>query len=116
VDGADPATAENWGTLAVAQVELRRPTVWLNEARRLSLDVAPHCPARPKEGRHERTLVTRALKDLASMEANAQEAETLGTELGGGDQKIQQGFKERLEIREVLADRLGREIVLEPRP
>jgi hypothetical protein len=55
-------------------------------------------------------------KDLASMEANAQKAEALGTELGGGDQKIQQGYKERLEIREVLADRLGREIVLEPRP
>jgi Tfp pilus assembly protein PilF len=33
----------------------------------------------------------------------------------GGDEKMRQGYKERLEIREVLGSRLGREIVLEPR-
>jgi hypothetical protein len=34
----------------------------------------------------------------------------------GDDAKQRQGYKDRLEIREVLAQRLAREIVLEPRP
>jgi hypothetical protein len=33
----------------------------------------------------------------------------------GSDEKIRQGYKDRLEIREVLGERLAREIVLEPR-
>jgi hypothetical protein len=33
----------------------------------------------------------------------------------GDDQKQMQGYKDRLEIREVLGTRLAREIVLEPR-
>jgi hypothetical protein len=54
-------------------------------------------------------------KDLASMEASEQKAESIALKLVGGDQKAQQGYKERLEIREILGDRLAREIVLEPR-
>jgi hypothetical protein len=54
-------------------------------------------------------------KDLASMEASEQKAEAIAMKLAGGDQKAQQGYKERLEIREILGDRLAREIVLEPR-
>jgi hypothetical protein len=54
-------------------------------------------------------------KDLASMEASEQKAEAIAMKLVGGDQKAQQGYKDRLEIREVLGDRLAREIVLEPR-
>jgi hypothetical protein len=54
-------------------------------------------------------------KDLASMEASEQKAESIALKLVGGDQKAKQGYKERLEIREILGDRLAREIVLEPR-
>jgi hypothetical protein len=34
----------------------------------------------------------------------------------GNDEKQSQGYRERLEIREVLADRMAREIVLEQKP
>lgn len=54
-------------------------------------------------------------KDLASMEAAESKIDALGQKLFGGDEKMRQGYKERLEIREVLGSRLGREIVLEPR-
>jgi hypothetical protein len=54
-------------------------------------------------------------KSLAAMEANADKAEALGQKLFGNDQKMMQGYKDRLEIREVLGDRLGREIILEPK-
>lgn len=54
-------------------------------------------------------------KDLASMEAGEAKRDAVGQKLFGGDDKIRQGYKERLEIREVLASRLAREIVLEPR-
>lgn len=55
-------------------------------------------------------------KDLASLEAAEPKADALGQKLFGGDEKIRQGYKERLEIREVLGNRLAREVVLEPRP
>jgi hypothetical protein len=54
-------------------------------------------------------------KDLATMEANQQKGEALAQQLMGGDEKMRQGYKDRLDIREILADRLAREIVLEPR-
>ncbi len=54
-------------------------------------------------------------KDLASMEAGEQKAESIALNTGGGDQKMQQGYKERLDIRDIVGDRLAREIVLEPR-
>jgi hypothetical protein len=54
-------------------------------------------------------------KDLASLEANEQKMDALGQKLLGGDEKMRQGYRERLEIREVLGERLAREIVLEPR-
>jgi hypothetical protein len=54
-------------------------------------------------------------KDLASMEANEQKAEAIAQKLVGSDEKQQQGYKERTEIREIMGDRLAREIVLEPR-
>jgi hypothetical protein len=54
-------------------------------------------------------------KDLASMEAAEPKADALAQKLIGGDEKMRQGYKERLEIREVLGNRLAREIVLEPR-
>lgn len=54
-------------------------------------------------------------KDLATMEANEAKADNLAQQVVGNDAKQMQGYKERLEIREVLQDRLAREIVLEPR-
>ncbi len=55
-------------------------------------------------------------KDLASMEANQDKADAITQKVIGDDQKQMQGYKERLEIREVMGDRLAREIVLEPKP
>ena len=54
-------------------------------------------------------------KDLATMEANVAKEEALVQRVIGNDEKQRQGYRERLEIREVLADRLAREIILEPR-
>lgn len=54
-------------------------------------------------------------KNLATMEANEDKADNLAQQVIGNDQKQMQGYKDRLEIREVLQDRLAREIVLEPK-
>ena len=54
-------------------------------------------------------------KDLATYEKNQDKADNLLQTVIGNDQKQMQGYRDRLEIREVLADRLAREIVLEPR-
>ena len=54
-------------------------------------------------------------KDLASMEAGEQKSEAIAMNLVGGDQKAQQGYTDRLAVREILGDRLAREVVLEPR-
>jgi hypothetical protein len=55
------------------------------------------------------------VKDLATMEANEDKADALFQRVVGDDQKQMQGYKDRLEIREVMGDRLAREIVLEPK-
>ena len=55
-------------------------------------------------------------KDLATMEANEPKADALAQKTEGDDAKQMQGYKERAEIREIMGDRLAREIVLEPRP
>ena len=54
-------------------------------------------------------------KDLATMEANDDKADNLAQQVVGTDAKQMQGYKERLEIREVLSDRLSREVILEPK-
>jgi hypothetical protein len=54
-------------------------------------------------------------KDLASMEANEDKADALAQKVVGNDEKQMQGYKDRSEIREVMGDRLAREIVLEPK-
>ena len=55
-------------------------------------------------------------KDLASMEANQDKADALTQKMVGDDQKQMQGYKDRLDIREIMGDRLAREIVLEAKP
>jgi len=54
-------------------------------------------------------------KDLATMEANETKADNLTQRVIGNDEKQMQGYRDRLQIREVLESRLAREIVLEPR-
>ena len=55
-------------------------------------------------------------KDLATMEANVPKVDALTQKMEGDDTKQMQGYKERAEIREIMGDRIAREIVLEPRP
>ena len=54
-------------------------------------------------------------KDLATMEANQAKADNLLQTVIGTDEKQMQGYRDRLQIREVLGIRQAREIVLEPR-
>jgi len=54
-------------------------------------------------------------KNLATMEANQDKAEAVAQRVVGNDAAQIQGYKDRLEIREVLGDRLAREIILEPK-
>ncbi len=54
-------------------------------------------------------------KDLATMEANQAKEDNLMQAVIGTDEKQMQGYRDRLQIREVLEGRTGREIVLEPR-
>ena len=54
-------------------------------------------------------------KDLATMEANEDKGDALAQKMVGNDEKQMQGYKDRLEIREVMGDRLAREIVLAPK-
>ena len=54
-------------------------------------------------------------KNLAPMEAGEEKSEAVVQKVIGNDEKQMQGYKERLEIREVMGDRLAREIILEPK-
>ena len=55
-------------------------------------------------------------KDLASMEANQDKAEAVANQaLNSNDQKMIAGYQERASWREIIGDRLAREIILEPK-
>jgi hypothetical protein len=54
-------------------------------------------------------------KNLATMEANEDKADAVAQKVIGTDAVQMQGYKERLEIREIMGDRLAREIILEPK-
>ena len=54
-------------------------------------------------------------KDLATLEANEDKADALLQKVFGSDEKVMQGYKERSEVREIMGDRLAREIILEPK-
>ena len=49
------------------------------------------------------------------MEANEAKQDALYQRVIGNDDKQRQGYRERLEVREVMGGRLAREMVLEPR-
>jgi hypothetical protein len=55
-------------------------------------------------------------KDLATLEANEDKMEALSQQMFGGMPKIESGYEDRASYREIMADRLGREIILEPKP
>jgi len=52
-------------------------------------------------------------KDLATMEANEDKGDALAQKMVGNDEKQMQGYRDRLQIREVLEVRLAREQILE---
>jgi hypothetical protein len=55
-------------------------------------------------------------KDLASMEGNQDKAEAVANQaLNSNDQKMIAGYQERASWREIIGDRLAREIILEPK-
>ena len=54
-------------------------------------------------------------KDLATMETGEDKADALAQKVIGADEKQMQGYKDRSEIREVMGNRLAREIILEPK-
>ena len=54
-------------------------------------------------------------KNLATMEANEDKSEAVAQKVIGNDEKQMQGYRERLEIREVMGNRLAREVILEPK-
>src|SRR5208283_6043634 len=55
-------------------------------------------------------------KDLATMEANQGKAEAVANQaLNSNDQKMIAGYQERASWREILGNRLAREIILEPK-
>ena len=55
-------------------------------------------------------------KDLATMEANQDKAEAVANQaLNSNDQKMIAGYQERATWREIIGNRLAREIILEPK-
>lgn len=52
-------------------------------------------------------------KDMATMEANEEKADNLAQTVVGNDEKQEEGYRNRLQIREVLDVRLAREQILE---
>lgn len=73
------------------------------------LSVEAHTP-----GEYNLMLMTE-YKSLTAMEANEDKADAVAQKVVGNDEKQMQGYKERSEIREVLGERLAREIILEPK-
>jgi hypothetical protein len=55
-------------------------------------------------------------KDMATYEKNLAKADALLQTVIGNDEKQRQGYRERLEIREIMGERLAREISLEWKP
>jgi hypothetical protein len=55
-------------------------------------------------------------KDLATMEANQEKREAVANQaLNSNDQKMIEGYQERASWREIIGDRVAREIILEPK-
>jgi hypothetical protein len=59
-------------------------------------------------------LMTQA-KDLASLEANEDKFDAVAQQVSGSDEQQRQGYKNREAMRDPLATRIAREVVLSPR-
>lgn len=55
-------------------------------------------------------------KDLAAYERSLEKTDALLQTVIGDDAKQMQGYRDRLQIREVLQNRVGRQIILAPKP
>ena len=60
-------------------------------------------------------LLMTEFKDMATMEANEDKMDAVEEKVTGDQKKQEEGYKNRESIREVLGDRMAREIVLEPK-
>jgi len=54
-------------------------------------------------------------KSLAAMEASEDKADAVTQRVVGNDETQMKGYNDRLAIREIIGDRLAREVVLEPK-
>ena len=54
-------------------------------------------------------------KSLAAMEASEDKAEAVAQKVVGNDETQMKGYNDRLAIREIIGDRLAREVILEPK-
>jgi len=54
-------------------------------------------------------------KSLAAMEASQDKAEAVAQKVVGDDETQMKGYNERSAIREIIGDRLAREVILEPK-
>jgi hypothetical protein len=54
-------------------------------------------------------------KSLAAMEASEDKAEAVAQKVVGNDEVQMKGYNERAAIREIIGDRLAREVILEPK-
>jgi hypothetical protein len=54
-------------------------------------------------------------KSLAAMEANEDKADAVAQRVVGNDEVQMKGYNDRLAIREIIGDRLAREVILEPK-
>lgn len=54
-------------------------------------------------------------KNLATMEANEDKSEAVAQKVVGNDETQMKGYNDRLAIREIIGDRLAREVILEPK-
>jgi hypothetical protein len=54
-------------------------------------------------------------KSLAAMEASEDKADAVAQRVIGNDEVQMKGYNERLAIREIIGDRLAREVILEPK-
>ena len=54
-------------------------------------------------------------KNLTTMEANEDKAEAVAQKVIGNDETQMKGYNDRAAIREIIGDRLAREVILEPK-
>lgn len=54
-------------------------------------------------------------KSLAAMEASEDKADAVTQKVVGNDETQMKGYNDRLAIREIIGDRLAREVILEPK-